>query len=252
MELVFDWQYLLLLFLLGNLAGFINVMAGGGSVLILPLLLFMGLDASVANGTNRIAIFALTLSAITSMKRENVSDFKLSWKMAAFTLPGAIIGAILAQDISNELFKTILAWVMIGILFMIILPKSKKRFLIDKLKHYPKIIYPVMIAIGFYGGFIQVGVGFLLMLGIQSILDLSLLKVNMHKVFIVFVYTIPALAIFIFQGNVNLILGLVLASGMGLGAWWSAKVAIKKGDGIIRLFLILSIILISMKLFNIY
>ncbi len=227
-------------------------MAGGGSILTLPMLLFLGLDAAVANGTNRIAIFALTLSATASMKRENVSDFKLSWKMAVFTLPGAVIGAMLAQDISNELFKTILAWVMIGILVMIILPNNKKKFLINKLKHFPKLIYPVMIVIGFYGGFIQVGVGFLLMLGIGSILDLSLLKVNMHKVFIVLVYTIPALAIFSFQGNVNLLLGLVLASGMGFGAWWSAKLAIKRGDGIIRLFLMISIALISLKLLNIY
>ena len=249
---MYEPELLILLFLLGCLTGFINVMAGGGSALTLPLLLLMGLDAPMANGTNRVAIFALTLSAVRSMQRENVSDFKFSLKMAIFTLPGAILGAYLANGVGNETFKEILAWVMIGIIIMIIIPQSKKEVLISRLKKYPKLIYVSMLFLGFYGGFIQVGIGFLLMLALQSILDLNLIKVNMHKVFIVLIYTIPALGIFFWQGNVNIILGLILAAGMSIGAWWSAKYAIKKGDKIVRWFLIISIVLISLKLFDVY
>lgn len=250
--MMYEPEYIALLFLLGCITGFINVMAGGGSALTLPLLLFLGLDAPVANGTNRVAIFALTLSAALSMHRENVSDFKFSTKMGLYTLPGAILGAYLANDIGNDLFKEILGYVMIGIVGMIIMPKAYKEKLIKRFSKYPKLIYFSMLILGFYGGFIQVGIGFLLMLALQSILDLNLLRVNMHKVFIVLIYTIPALGIFIYNGNVNLILGLVLAAGMSIGAWWSAKYAVKKGDKIIRWFLITSIILMSMKLLGIF
>jgi hypothetical protein len=243
---------LLILFALGSITGFINVMAGGGSALTLPFLIFLGLDAPTANGTNRVAILALTFSAIRSMHKENHSNFKLSLKLALLTLPGAVIGAILVQSIDMSSFKEILAYVMIGIIAMIILPKKYKDNLIGYLNGKNWLLYPIMIGIGFYGGFIQLGVGFLLMLTLEALLAENLVKVNMHKVFIVFFYTIPSLTIFFIEENVNLVFGLVLAAGMSLGAWFSAKLAIRKGDKIVRIFLILSIFLISLKLLEVY
>lgn len=227
-------------------------MAGGGSALTLPFLLLLGLDAPTANGTNRVAILALTMSAIRSMHKENYSNFKLSLKLALLTIPGAIIGAILVQDIEMNFFKKILAYVMIGIIAMIILPKKYKDKVISFLSGKNWLLYPIMLCIGFYGGFIQLGIGFLLMLALEALLGESLVKVNMHKVFIVFLYTIPSLIIFFLEENVNLVFGLVLAAGMSLGAWFSAKLAIRKGDKIVRVFLIISIFLISLKLLEVY
>lgn len=246
-----EYWNLVILFSLGAITGFINVMAGGGSALTLPFLLFLGLDAPTANGTNRIAILALTISGIRSMQKENHSDFKLSFKLALLTLPGAILGAILIQDVEMADFKVILGYVMIGIVGLILLPKKYKGKMIKILSGKKWILYPMMILIGFYGGFIQLGVGFLLMITLEALLNISLVKVNMHKIFIVFFYTIPALFIFFIEENVNLVFGLVLAAGMSLGAWFSAKLAIKKGDKIVRLFLILSIIIISLKLLEV-
>jgi len=249
---MYEIEYLVLLFSMASMAGFINVMAGGGSSLTLPILILMGLDAPIANGTNRMAILTMTISAVYSMKREQVSDFKFSTKMSLFTLPGAAIGAYLATLVSNDDFKSILAYVMIFIIISILLPKSFKKRFIETFSHYPKLIYIAMIFIGFYGGFIQVGVGFLLMLALESILNINLIKVNMHKVFIVLIYNIPAIIIFIFSDNVDYLLALILSSGMGLGAWFSAKLAIKKGEKLIKVFLIIAIALVTLKLFNIY
>jgi uncharacterized membrane protein YfcA len=89
-----DISSILILFAAGTIAGFINVMAGGGSSITLPILIFLGLDATVANGTNRIAIFIQNISAIKSFKNEQYSEFKISFTMALFALPGAIIGAL--------------------------------------------------------------------------------------------------------------------------------------------------------------
>ena len=180
----------LLLFGIGNITGFINVMAGGGSTITLPVLIFLGLDSSLANGTNRIGLLSQNLFGILSFKKENVSQLKLSVKLSLFTLPGAIIGAVYATKIDDALFQKILGIVMIGIVITMLVPSSKKH--VNKIisTKMPWAIYPVMFALGFYGGFIQVGIGFLLMISLHRILKLSLLYVNLHKVFIVIIYKI--------------------------------------------------------------
>ncbi len=242
----------MLLFSVGTLTGFINVMAGGGSTLILPLLIFFGLDASVANGTNRIGLFSQNLFGILSFKKENVSQFRLSLKMALFTLPGAIIGAVYATKISDETFQKMLGIIMIGIVLTMMVPSSKKYVNEKILGKVPWLIYPAMFALGFYGGFIQVGIGFLLMIALHRILKMNMLYVNFHKVFIVMFYTIPAIVVFAVTGNIDWIYGLSLGAGTGLGAWWSAKVAVRKGEKIIKIFLTIAILIMSLKLLGVF
>jgi len=243
-----EFLEVLLLFGVGTITGFINVMAGGGSTLTLPILIFLGLDSSVANGTNRIGLLSQNIFGILSFKKENVSQLKLSVKLSLFTLPGAIIGAIYATQIDDILFQKILGIVMIGIVITMLIPSSKRHINEIIETRLPWAIYPVMFALGFYGGFIQVGIGFLLMISLHRILKLSLLYVNLHKVFIVLVYTIPALVVFAITGNVNWFYGLSLAAGTAIGAWWSAKVAVKKGEKVIKGVLIVAIIIMSIKL----
>ncbi|OQX94788.1 hypothetical protein B6I21_08830 [candidate division KSB1 bacterium 4572_119] len=243
---------LILLFLVGSVAGFINVMAGGGSTLSLPILIFLGLESSMANGTNRIAIFIQNVSAVVSFKQEKFAQFKLSLKLAAFTLPGAIIGAVIAVNISNELFQKILAIVMIGIIFMLLTPKSKKQFKTETGDYNPWLLYPALIGIGFYGGFIQAGVGFIIMATLHYIMRLNLIHVNMHKVFIIGLYMIPAILVFYFTDNINWLYGLLLAGGNAFGAWWAAKLAVKKGEKVIRGVLLVAIFIMAMKLLKIF
>lgn len=243
---------LLLLFCVGSLAGFINVMAGGGSTITLPTLIFLGLDSSLANGTNRVAILIQNISGILSFRQEKYHKFKMSLKLASFTLPGAIAGSIIATTISDTLFQKILAYVLIGIIISLLLPRPNQKKIEDS-KHYQKnwFIYPAMVAVGFYGGFIQAGVGFLLMASLYHLIRLDLVRVNMHKIFIVFIYTIPALLIFFLTHNVDFKFGFILASGNALGAWWSAKFSVKKGERVIRIILMVAILMMSLKLLDI-
>ena len=243
---------LLLLFCVGSLAGFINVMAGGGSTITLPTLIFLGLDSSLANGTNRVAILIQNISGIVSFRQEKYHKFKMSLKLASFTLPGAIAGSIVATTISDTLFQKILAYVLIGIIISLLLPRPHQKKIEDS-KQYQKnwFIYPAMVAVGFYGGFIQAGVGFLLMASLYHLMRLDLVRVNMHKIFIVFIYTIPALFIFVLTHNVDFKFGFILAAGNALGAWWSAKFSVKKGERVIRIILMVAILMISLKLLDI-
>jgi len=244
---------LFLLFVVGSIAGFINVFAGGGSTITLPILIFLGLDPSLANGTNRMGILAQTLSAVVSFRQEKYHDFKLSLRLTAFTLPGAITGAIIATRISNDLFQKILAFVLIAVTISIFLKKTNQEKPGGGYKTKSSwFIYPVMLAIGFYGGFMQVGVGFVFMASLYHLMRLDLIRVNMHKVFIIFVYTIPALLVFLFTGNVEWSFGLILAVGMAIGAWWAAKISVKKGEKFIRIVLIPVILGMALKLLNIF
>ncbi len=247
-----DYSQLFLLFSFGVLAGFINVNAGGGSTLTLPILIFLGLDGAVANGTNRIGILFQNLSAIFSFKREEHSQFKVSFKLALFTLPGAIIGAYFATNISNQMFEIILAIIMIGVIITMILPKKSITTVVTLSRKQKFYVYLAMFGVGFYGGFIQVGVGFLLMASLHYLMKQSLIFVNMHKVFIVLIYTIPALSIFIYSNNVNWGYGLTLASGNMIGAWWGAKFSIKGGEKFIKILLLIAVSLMSLKLFGLF
>jgi hypothetical protein len=239
----------LILFALGFITAPINVGAGGGSTLTLPALIFLGLDSAVANGSNRLAVLAQGLASAASFRNQKVFDFALSLKLSACTLPGAVLGAWLAVDISNLWFNRILGLVMIGVIATFFLPSPKSSVAEDVPPLLPPwLIYPVMIAIGFYGGFIQAGVGFLLMAAMRGILGMDLVRVNMHKVTIVFVYTIPITIIFSATGNVHWLYGIALSVGSAAGGWWGAALSVKKGERWIRVILIVAIVIMAIRL----
>lgn len=246
-----EWIKLAVLFWAGLLAGFINVMAGGGSTLTLPALIFLGLDSSLANGTNRVAVLVQNIAAIVAFRQERLRQFKVSLKLSLLTLPGAILGALVAVKISDLLFQRLLGIVIIGIMITVLFPQaSRKNAAAPGHRASPLWLYGAMFAIGFYGGFIQAGVGFLLMAALYHLLRADLLQVNMHKVFVVFIFTLPAIVIFILTDNISWLHALVLSAGNGLGAWWSAKVSVKKGEKVIRVVLFIAMLIMALKLLD--
>jgi len=239
---------LLILFGVGLIAGFINVNAGGGSSLTLPTLIFLGLDSALANGTNRIALLIQNIFAVQSFKKEDYHQFGVSFKLALFTLPGAIAGAILAVNIDDLLFKKILAVVMIGIVISMVF--HKKKLNTNSKGVITWVGFLSMFGIGFYGGFLQVGVGFLLMASLNYLMKFNLIVTNMHKVFIILIYTVPALIIFAVTNNVNWLFGITLGAGTAIGGWWGVKLSVKKGEKFIRIILIAAILIMAVKMFG--
>lgn len=239
----------ILLFLTGVLASFINVTAGGGSSLSLPVLIFLGVDPSVANGTNRLAILLQNASASASFRNEKVYQTRDSVVYALLTIPGAILGAYYATRISDDLFRKVLAVVMIGVVISLLIPKSKIREGVEK--RFSWLIYPGFVLLGFYGGFIQVGIGILIMALIQRCADCDLVLTNVHKTFIILLNTIPSLIIFVATGNMIWTLGIALAAGMTAGAWWAARLSVRKGEKFIKKMLVAALVLIALKLFGI-
>ena len=245
-------QQLLLLMVTGVAAGFMNVMAGGGSLLTLPVMSeFLGLTGPMANGTNRIAVEAGAMNAVWAFRRQGFSDFKLSLTLALCALPGAFVGAQMGCRLEGVLFKRVLAGVMIAV--MVLLAVNKKKRTPDGENVAPTRTRRVtahlcMVGAGCYGGFIQAGVGFMLIAILHKVLGLDLVRVNMHKVFIVGVYTVVALAVYAGHGNVAVVPGIALAGGSAAGSWIGTHFAVRKGDRLIRICLNVALAALVIKL----
>ena len=193
------WQ-IIVLALVGVAAGWLNVMAGGGSLLTVPVMLFMGIPGPVANGTNRIAILAQNITAVTAFRKQGFSDFRLSLSLAAAASVGALAGASVGVRLEGEWFDRVLALVMIAVMILMATGRDKTRPAGGETKAKNLLLgHVLMIGAGFWGGFIQIGVGFILMPILHRVMGLDLVRVNMHKVFIVLVYTLVALAVFASQ-----------------------------------------------------
>jgi uncharacterized protein len=237
-------------FFAGILAGFINTLAGGGSLLTLPILIFLGLPTAVANGTNRIAIVAQCAFAVAGFKKKGVSNFKLSLLLSTPAIIGAIIGAYFAVDISDVLFKRVLAVIMMLVLGLILWNPSQNSGGNSNSLGRRQLITAMIVFffIGIYGGFIQVGVGFIIIAALTTITKFNLVVTNSHKVFIAGIFTIFALIVFAFNGKVCWEIGLCLAAGMGLGGWIGSHWAVAKGERWIRMVLAICVVAMVIKL----
>ena len=246
----FNILHIVLLFGTGICAGFLNTVAFGGSLLALPVLIFLGLEAAVANGTNRVAIFCQNFSAIMGFRRKGVFDFSYSILLAVPAVIGAVIGAIIAVDIKDATFNLILAAVMIVMLVLTLLnPTERMKDKIESGQMRSKII--TMIAfffIGIYGGFIQAGVGLLIITALRLLTGMDLIRTNAIKVFVIFFYTVVALGIFIVNGKVNWYLGPTLAVGNACGAWLGSHWAVSKGEKWIKVMLIVAVLAFAVRL----
>ncbi len=249
------WQ-VPIIFTVGVVTGIINTLAGGGSLLTLPMLIFMGLPSATANGTNRLAIMVQNIFAVAGFTRKGISDFRLSLYLSLPALLGATIGAFIAIDISDILFKRILAVIMLFV-FGLILWNPSKRFRQKSVQNCgsvglgQKALFPSMIIfffIGIYGGFIQAGVGFIIIATLTSIGKMGLVETNSHKVFVISVYTLCALIIFSFNDKICWSMGIALAAGNGLGGWIGSHVAVTIGEQWIRLVLLFSVVAMVIKL----
>ncbi|MCK4407177.1 MAG: sulfite exporter TauE/SafE family protein [Bacteroidales bacterium] len=248
------WIEITALIVSGILVGFINTLAGGGSIVSLSILMFLGLPANIANGTNRIAILGQTLTGVASFKQQKVLDFRKGIILAIPTIIGSLVGAWIAVDINEEVFEIAVAVIMLFMLFFILYKPDKllygRKELIEKKTGFTQIL--IFFLIGVYGGFIHVGVGYFLLAGIVIGAGYDLVKANAIKVLIVLLYTPFTLIIFILDKQVNWKYGLVLTIGTFIGAFVASRLAVSKGVNFVRWVIVIVILLTSAHLFGIF
>ena len=248
------WYHIIAVLSVGLAAGFINTVAGGGSSITLPMLIFLGLPPNVANGTNRIAILLQSIVGVNTFSRNRVMRFSEGLKLSVPSAIGAIAGAFAAVEISDEAMRWFIIVIMVAMLLLVIF-KPEAWIKKHESETAPKtgwLQYGIFFLIGFYGGFIQVGVGFLLLAGLVMGSGIDLVRANALKVLIVLVYTIIALAIFWANSQVHLWMGVLLGAGSMAGAYAGAKFTIKGGAVYVRYFLMVMLTVMILKLLNVF
>lgn len=238
------------LVLAGLVAGFINVAAGGGSLITLPVLIFLGLPTYQANATNRLGIIAQGIFSIAAFRSKGVSAWPYDLYLGITASAGAIIGARISIDIPDDIFNRIIAGIMVMVVLTIIMQKKSVEGI-----NYERMTLPYKIGghiafffIGIYGGFIQAGSGFFIIAALTGINRFSLVKTNSAKMMISLVYTLFAIGVFIFNDAINWTYAIVLSIGTSAGAWFCARWSVDKGDAWIKRILVIMVIALAIKL----
>ena len=247
------------LFVAGVVAGALNVIAGGGTFLTLPLLIFAGLPPTVANGTNRVGILIQNVGAVWGFDRHRVLERSLVPWTALPSVVGAALGSWAALVTGDETFQRVLALLMVVISLWTLWDPIGRRARrasgggaepapaspLDRRRKW--LLAAAFFAVGIYGGFVQAGVGFLI-LAATTLAGLDLVRGNALKVLVVLAYIPLSLAIFAWQGKVVWGLGLVLAAGHLAGAFLGVHLTVLKGHRWVQRVVTVAVIAFAIKL----
>ena len=226
-----------LLITAGFLAGFINTIAGGGSMLTLPVFMIFGLPADVANATNRVGILLQSMAGAREFHKKGKLEPSTIVPTLIPTLLGALFGSLLASYMPVSWLKPALLTTMIGMAVLMLVkpsvvapPAGTQPF---TLKERPLAAIGLFIA-GFYGGFVQAGVGFIIIAAVAGGLCYDLVRTNALKMAITAALTVIALGVFVLRGQVLWIPGLIMAVGTVVGAMVSVQFAIKVPQSVLK------------------
>lgn len=241
------WEAILLL--VGGLAaGVINTMAGGGSALTVPLLVLAGVPGNQANGSNRVGVLTASAAAVASFRKSGVDGLDRSKKILLPTVIGSMIGSFGISQVADDTFETVFGYLLIPI---IILTIFKPKPAVGTAPWSDPVSMGVFFCIGLYGGAFQAGVGLVLLAALTRA-GFDLVTANSVKVLINLIVTVFALPVFIAQGNVVWAPALVLALGFMGGGWFGAKLAVKGGEQLVRIFMIGAALYLSGRLIGLW
>ncbi|MBP1629650.1 MAG: hypothetical protein H6Q15_543 [Bacteroidetes bacterium] len=248
-----DILLFIILVISGLFVGFINTLSAGGTIISVALYLALGISPISANATNRINVLVQTCSSTLMMKQNGYFDKKRIIKFSIPTIIGSVIGSLIAVKINESVFSYAMGVILLMmIIFLFLKPKS---FYFDNLELLSKktsiLHYLAFFGIGLYGGFIQVGTGFFIMMAGTMLIGLDIMKTNALKVAIMGLYTIAALVVFMIDSNtIYWKYALIHSIGTIIGSWFATKFALKKGASFVRWVIIVVIILTAMNLFG--
>lgn len=238
-----------LIIIVGFVAAFLNTIGGGGSLFSVPILTFIGLPITIANATSRVALLFQNIFAVGGFRSKGV---ELPWPYSLYlglaSLGGGLIGAMIASRISDAIFTKIFVGVMVLAVVLIIYDPFKSNGE-ERLGTKSQVIGSIFFFfIGIYGGFVQAGIGFLVIAVLALVNNLNLVKSNYVKVFAAIVYTAVSVVVFAWEGKIIWQIGFVLAIGHALGGWYASRWSVKAGEVWIKRIMIASIIAMAIKL----
>jgi uncharacterized membrane protein YfcA len=230
----------------GAVAGFINTLAGNGSAITLTILTeVLGLPGNLANGTNRIGVFTQASAASWEFLRHDKLDLVRGRFNITITTIGAVLGVLVAIWVSNEQFLFVFRYLMLFMLIVLVVkPKRWLKPTDSSVNMSLYLMIPIYLVLGFYGGFIQMGMGIFYLAAMVLIAKYDIIEGNALKSFVVAAYTILVIAIFQWKGLIRWDIGLIMAIGQTSGGWYSARFASKsKHAGIVAYWLLVVIVI---------
>jgi uncharacterized membrane protein YfcA len=251
-----EWYHYVIAIVGSAVAGSINTLAGNGSAITLTILTEMlGLPGNMANGTNRVGVLTQSLAGVYAFHRNGRLDMSRSKSYILFTILGAIAGVLVAIWVSNEQFIGVFRFLLVFMLFVILI-KPKRWLHATDASRRPKlwIVAPVFLLIGFYGGFIQMGMGIFFLAAIVLGARYSIIDGNAVKIVVVGAYTILAITIFAWQGLIDWKIGCIMAVGQTFGGYFTAHYASKYEQANVWAHRVLVVVVIGaiLKLFNVH
>jgi uncharacterized membrane protein YfcA len=241
----------LLLSAAGLVAGIVNTLAGGGSLLTVPLLVLLGLPGTVANGTNRVGILVQNGIAVWRFRAEGVSGLREAAPILPPVLVGAVLGAFAISNLSDAVFERIFAIAML-LLLGPILRRSPRREADDPKREWSRPLqWIVFLGIGLYGGALQAGVGIPLVLALSHT-GYDLVRANSIKVVVIASLTAASVPIFIWQGQVAWVPALYLTLGFGLGGAVGTRLAVRGGERVIRPVFLVAVGALAARLLGVF
>ncbi len=232
----------------GFFAGVINSMAGGGSLLSVPLLSLAGVEGTLANGTNRIAVLIQNMTGAYGYARRNVGNRKRTVQVLIPAVLGSLVGSLVASQIDDELFELIFGLLMLPLLALSIWkPKIE-----SERQPWPLWVSAVVFfGVGVYGGAVQAGVGLIILL-VLSRAGFDLVTANAMKTVVILVITLIAVPVFLYNDQVRWIPALVLSIGMGAGGYAGANFAIDGGERVIRPVLVAVVLVLASRMIGLW
>jgi len=233
----------------GLAAGVVNTLAGGGSLLTVPLLVLAGVPGNMANGSNRVGILASNASAAAAFRRLGVSGLSRTLPVLVPVAVGSLVGALLVARLADETFERAFGVLMVPLLVLSLRPPVLKS--VEGRVWSGPFTVLVFLAVGLYGGAFQAGIGLLLMVALSRS-GMDLVVANSVKVVVIMVVTVTALPLFIVGGRVDWGPAMVLAAGFAVGGALGARLTVTRGASLIRPVMVAAVLALAGRLLGLF
>jgi hypothetical protein len=211
----------------GFAAGIINTLAGNGSAITLSLLLAGGMGGQAANATNRVGVLLQTLASLTGLRKSRKKSFLLHQGQILYAptvAVGSLVGAWFSLQLPDAALESVIGFIMLALLFTLAIdPKRWKRLSAIRRPLPAYLRHVLYLGVGFYGGFVQMGIGLVLLAALVLAEHWSLRDGNTIKLLLAFVVVVPAFFLFFWLGEIHWLPGGLLALGSASGASLAAR-----------------------------
>ena len=229
-----------LIFVAAAVAGFINAIAGGGTLVTFPVLIAIGIPPVVANVTNTVALVPGTIGGMWAQRKDFHSQSSRLLKLLPVAILGGVGGGLVILNTSEQAFRSIIPYLILIATLLLAAQVHIRNWVVKRMgnvhheKHSPVFMISMVFLAAIYGGYFGAGLGVILMAVLGLVTDDSLTRLNFLKQALGFFINLAAAIYFAFSGKVDWPIAFVMMIGFILGGWMGGKLAGKIKPELLR------------------